>query len=418
MGHKNTITNSHRKLQERFDRMVTGAPDSPAFMQILHLLYSDRDAEIARQIPARPTPLGKLAKRFGKEPEALREELDRLAARGLLVDFESKGETYYLLPPVVIGFFELVFMRARDGLPMKELSALFETYMTENRNFGEAVFMGETQLSRSLVREEALPADESSEILDWERAERLVATASDVGVSLCACRHKAEHLGTNCDAPMEVCLTLNDAVGHLANHGIARRISTREGVKILERCKEAGLAQTADNVKQQVGYICNCCGCCCEQMQAIRHFDMHHAIVTSNWVVAIDSESCRGCGLCVPSCPIELIEMQDRQATADAERCLGCGVCYNSCKFGAIKLVPRERRVFTPENTFERVVTMALERGRLTDLLFDDPESLSYRTLGRLFRALEKSPPARAAMAIEPLKSTFMKTLLRVSGLS
>jgi hypothetical protein len=88
-------------------------------------------------------------------------------------------------------------------------------------------------------------------------------------------------------------------------------------------------------------------------------------------------------------------------------------VCYQVCRFDAMHLRSREKRVFTPENLYERVISMALERGKLTDLLIDDPESLSYRTIGRILRALENSPPARALMAIHPLKSVFMKALIK-----
>ena len=74
---------------------------------------------------------------------------------------------------------------------------------------------------------------------------------------------------------------------------------------------------------------------------------------------------------------------------------------------------PRAKRVFTPETTFDRIVSMAIERGKLANILFDDPERLSHRALGRIVSVLEKSPPFKAAMAIEPLRSTFLSTLVK-----
>ncbi|RYD05962.1 hypothetical protein N752_06870 [Desulforamulus aquiferis] len=35
------------------------------------------------------------------------------------------------------------------------------------------------------------------------------------------------------------------------------------------------------------------------------------------------------------------------------------------------------RRVFTPETTFDRYIAMAIERGKLANLVFDDPGKLS-----------------------------------------
>jgi hypothetical protein len=54
---------------------------------------------------------------------------------------------------------------------------------------------------------------------------------------------------------------------------------------------------------------------------------------------------------------------------------------------------PRPQRVLTPENVFHKTVRMAIERGKLADLLFEDPERLSHRALGGILRVLEKTPP-------------------------
>jgi ferredoxin len=307
-------------------------------------------------------------------------------------------------------------MRARDDVPLAELAKLFDRYMSESDRFARAVFAGQTQMGRSLVHEEALPEGDHTEILDWERASRIVASASAVGVSLCPCRHEASHLGRACDRPMEICLSFNYAAETLAHMGTARLVSTDEGLRLLARAKDAGLAQTGDNVQRKVAYICNCCGCCCGMMAAIRTFDIRNAIVTSNWLMAVDADACRGCGKCVKACPVNAIALKGEEAklaVRDETLCLGCGVCYSACKFGAISMKPRERRVHTPETIFDRTVAMAIERGKLADLLFDDPERLSHRALGRLLRVIEKTPPWKAAMAIRPLRSVFLSALVR-----
>jgi len=185
------------------------------------------------------------------------------------------------------------------------------------------------------------------------------------------------------------------------------------------------LAQIGDNVQRKPTYICNCCGCCCEMMRAIRGFGIDNAIVTSNWIARIDTEKCTGCGECAKACPIDVIEIvkggssdsQDDQngkhAVVDESLCLGCGVCYSACKFGSLGMKSRTRRVFTPENVFERVVTMCVERGKLADLVFDDPTRLSQRALLRIVRVLERASVFKAAMAVEPLKSVFLKQIVR-----
>ena len=410
-------------------------------MKILRLLFSPEDARLARRLPGQLTPLGRLSKRLRIPRRDLQEKLDNLARRGLVVDLKHKGRRYFTLAPVVIGFFELTFMRVRDDVPMKELARLFEQYMDADDRFTTSVLgRGRTQLSRSLVREEALPQSswtecDHTEILDWERASRIVQSSRPIAVSLCPCRHKESHLGKACDGPQRVCLSLNYAAESVIRNGIAEAVTVGQAMQILEECKRAALAQTGDNVQRKMSYICNCCGCCCEMVRAIKSFGLRGAIVTSNWIMAIDAAKCKGCGKCVQACPVDAIEVIDKSdgpgpvpledgkeepqgekrrkwAVCDGTLCLGCGVCYAACKSDAIVMQPRPKRVFTPETVFDRVVAMAIERGKLAELLFDNRQKLSHRALARIVGAIEKSPPLRAAMAIKPLRSAFLNRIV------
>jgi ferredoxin/biotin operon repressor len=380
-------------------------------MKILELLFSRRDAELAGKIPSRPTSLEKLSRRLGIARDELGGRLDELARRGLVIDLTHDGDRYFALAPVAIGFFEFTFMRTRGEVPMAELARLFDQYMEQDDRFARSVFQGQTQLGRSLVREEALPEAEQTEVLDWERASQIVRSASAVGVSLCACRHKASHLGKACQQPQRVCLSLNFAAESMVRNGMAQPLGTDEALRTLADCKARGLAQTGDNVQRKVTYICNCCGCC---------FDIRNAVVSSNWIMEVDANKCKGCGNCAEACPVEAIHIAEDQtgpkprkrAIREETLCLGCGVCYSACKSGAITMRSRRRRVFTPETIFDRLVLMAIERGRLSDLIFDDPQRLSHRALGRIVGAIERSPLFKAAMAIRPLRSAFLAALV------
>jgi Na+-translocating ferredoxin:NAD+ oxidoreductase RNF subunit RnfB len=171
----------------------------------------------------------------------------------------------------------------------------------------------------------------------------------------------------------------------LVRNGMAEPATIPEAMRILERAKAAGLAQTADNVERDVGYMCNCCGCCCAMMNAIRRYDIRNAIVSSNWIMEVDRSQCNGCGDCVDACPVRAISLEvgkigrkkRRWAVRDEALCLGCGTCHPTCKYGGIGMTAREQRVFTPETTFDRMVTMAIERGKLANLIFNEPEGLA-----------------------------------------
>ena len=66
---------------------------------------------------------------------------------------------------------------------------------------------------------------------------------------------------------------------------------------------------------------------------------MHEAPTTAK--ISIDPERCSGCGLCVLSCPVDVIRMDDvvRKAyTAYPDDCQVCYLCEDDCPSHAIAL--------------------------------------------------------------------------------
>ena len=267
-----------------------------------------------------------------------------------------------------------------------------------------------------------LTNENAAYVLDYERASEVIETASHIGVGMCYCRHKKEHLGQACDAPMDICMTFNGSAASLTKHGHARAIDKIECLDLLDEAYGQGLVQFGENVQKKVSFICNCCGCCCEALTAARRFAHLQPVHTSNYLPDIDLSGCNGCGKCVDACPVEalsLVSANDAQkpkrkaARLDTDVCLGCGVCVRACPQDSIGLKERAARVITPVNNAQRYVMMATERGKLQDLIFDNKVMASHRALAALLGAVLKLPPLKQAMANEQMKSRFVQAVTR-----
>ncbi len=421
MAHQH-LKNAYHRLTERINLFPQGAPPSELLYGILKMLFSEREAGLVSQLPIRPFDARRAAAVWSMGERQAEGILEGLADRGILLDIEENGNRIYIMPPPMAGFFEFSLMRLRADLDQKALSELYYQYINVEEDFIKALFVaGETQLGRALVHEPALPPDSGLHVLDYERASRIIQTASHIGIAMCYCRHKMGHVGRACEAPMEICMTFNRAADSLMRHGIVRPVTVSECMGLLERAYENNLVQFGENVQRQVSFICNCCGCCCEAMIAARKFAHLHPVHTTNYLPGVDEGICTGCGRCVSVCPIgavALISAADprkrtkKKARIDEDACLGCGVCVRSCKAGAMSLKGRPERVITPVDSARRILLMAVERGKLENLIFDTQALRSHRAMASILGAILKLPPVKRALASSQLRSRYLDRLI------
>lgn len=427
MAHHNTIkANSYNNLARRLNKLPQGAPPTELLFKILKVLFSEREAKLVSLLPIKSFTDKRAAEIWRMDLNDTRTVLNDLADRGILLDHEQNGEVTYVLPPPMAGFFEFSLMRYRNDIDQKNLSELLYQYLNVEEDFIKDLFLnGETQLGRVFVNEGVLSNENALHVLDYERASEVIRTASKRGIGVCYCRHKMEHLNRNCGAPMDICMTFNGPAESLIRHGIAREVDVAEGLDLLQLAQENNLVQFGENVQQQVSFICNCCGCCCEALIAARKFGFLNPVHTTNFIPEINEKKCTGCGKCVTLCPVEAMSLVNacdphkpgkKIAKLDTEQCLGCGVCLNGCKVDALKLVSRPQRVITPVNSVHRIVLMAIERGKLQNLVFDNQLLSSHRAMAAVLGVILRLPPAKQILASNQFRSRYLTAMIRKSG--
>jgi ferredoxin len=417
-----TLKSGYSELVDRLNRFPQGAPSSETLFKILQILFSEKEAQLVALLPIKPFTVNQAAKIWHLDLVASRKILDELSSRAILLDVERDGEVVYTLPPPMAGFFEFAMMRLRGDVDQKVLAELFHQYLNVEEEFILSLFAtGETQLGRVFVQEPVLSTENSLYVLDYERASEVIRSATHRGVGMCYCRHKMQHLGKNCDAPMDICMTFNTSAESLTHHGYARPVDVKEGMDLLDKAYASNLVQFGENVQAGVNFICNCCGCCCEAMIAARKFGLLNPVHTSNFLPVVDLEECTGCGKCVTACPVEamsLVSANDphqpnrKKAMVNEEICLGCGVCVRTCSKSGLSLKSRPQRVITPINSTHRIVVMAIERGDLQNLIFDNRALWNHRAMAAILGVILKMPPIKQAMASRQMKSHYLVSLI------
>ncbi|WP_421903880.1 ATP-binding protein [Maridesulfovibrio sp.] len=419
----------YRQLGDKVDGTTVRMPWSDSMREMLKALYSPAEAELIVRMPYRPSSLERISKLTGMDERTLRPMLESMCHKGMVCDLWEQDRYLYMISPFVIGFFEFTMMRTKGELDSAKWAELFNNYMFGDKSFFKANFGNDEQVSimRALPHEGTIRNVDHVEVLDYEKASMMVAQQDRFAVSLCSCRHEKMHLGEQkCGIDLETCTSMGEAADFLIRNNFAREISRAEMDDIMARSREMGFTLTTDNVRENAGFFCHCCGCCCNLMNGIKYSGYPGIVVSSTFIAGIELAECNGCGKCARACPIDAITIHKenvsgsdkprRYAEIKKDICLGCGVCALKCPTGALQMDKREQRVIHPEDSFERVILQSLERGTLQNLIFDNPNSKSEDFMRSLLGGFLKLSPVKKGLMGDTLRSRFLSTLRKATS--
>jgi len=412
----------YRKLGSKVDSLAVRAPWNDALYSVLKTLFSEHEAEVVIKMPYGLSDFNRIKKITRYNESKLRNILDQLCSKGLVVDIFVNNGYYYMPSPFVVGIFEFTMMRTGKDLDSKHWAKLLTEYFNSDGGaFFSANFNKGTKstLFRTLPHEETIKDLDYSEILDYEKARSIIEGSDKFSIGTCSCRHEKFHTDEKkCDNPLDTCSSFGYAADFLIRNNMAKEVSKTEMLENIVRSKELGLVFIADNVKKNVTFICHCCGCCCNVLSGLNKYGYFDALLTSNFIASVDENLCKGCKECSKACPVNAIKMHEvspgskkKKASIDRSICLGCGVCSLKCKTDALKLVSREEKIIYPETTFERIILQCLERGTLQNQIFDNPQSKTQAFMRIFVGTFFKLSPVKKALMSDILRSRFLKAM-------
>ena len=332
----------YERLSRHLSTLGMGYPPTETLLEILKENFTPREAEVALAIPTKVIPLQPVStdEIIGKvdlsETELI-DILEDLSERGLLFSAETEdGKEGYALQQVGFSFPQTFFWKGEDNPRARNMAVLIAKYF--GRKVTEEAYSSETNPYRYIPVSGTLET-EMQAIYPHHTMESVLEKASDFAVCHCSCRMIARLRDRPCEHPTEVCIKFDEVARYVIEKGLGRKITRDQAREIIKQSEEAGLVHFVDNAKGDIKHNCNCCGCACWNVGAIKRRKIPRDVIMATYFIReTDADACTGCGDCMESCPVDALSMEDDFPELDKDWCIGCGVCFSRCPTGAAQL--------------------------------------------------------------------------------
>jgi len=353
-------TDLYEKLAKHLDNLPGGFPqtDSGVEIRILRRLFTPVDAELALHLTLIPEEPRVVARRAKIPVDEATRRLEEMNKKGLIMGVQQKDKpSLYMALQFVVGFWESQVNKLN-----RELVEAFEEYLP---SLMDASAWGKTPQLRTIPVGKSITIQ--PEVMPYERAEELVRTHETFAVSNCICRQEQRILGKGCDKPEESCMQFGVAAETVVRMGRGRAISQEEALAILHRAEETGLVLQPANSKNPL-FICTCCGCCCDVLRSLKRYPVPASMVASPFLASINTDTCKGCGLCTKRCQMEALRLENKKTILNLDRCIGCGLCVSTCPTKSLSLArkTKAKQPYVPKDIIETSIKLGKARGRLS----------------------------------------------------
>ena len=330
----------YERLSKALDRLPNGFPrtSSKIELRILKKLFSSEEATIASQLNGTVEPIEVIAKKIGVSVQEAQGKLVKMTKRGLVWHEDQKGKQMFRLAPFIVGIYE-----AQLETMDHELAHFVEEYLTNGGAIG--IMKPQPALHRVIPAQKAV---KSELILPYDDVKAILLNSKSFGLRDCICRVQQKHLDHKCEFPLRTCLFFSDYERPPHQY----TISKDEALAFLDMAEEIGLVHTVSNVMKGVGYVCNCCGCCCGILRGITEWGIENSVAHANYIATIDPDQCLNCGICTNRCQVHAITQHNNTASVNPQKCIGCGLCATGCPINAAHLKRKSdsETIDPPEN--------------------------------------------------------------------
>jgi Fe-S-cluster-containing hydrogenase component 2 len=359
----------YEELAGHLSCLSMGLPNSTDLVEILKANFTAREAEAARCIPNTCIPLkltsiDSIQPSRGMSKDELHDLLDRLSKKGMVISgLCEDGRPGYTLLHVGFAFPQTFFWKGEDTPHARKMAKMVAKYLTTKTS--RQLHDTDPKAYRYIPVGKSIKAPPQG-VLPHHEMETVVKNATVIALGHCPCRVGFQLAGRGCEHPTEVCMKFNDLARYVIDKGFARKISTEEALEVIRLSEERGLVHFVDNAEGEIQHNCNCCGCACWNVGAIRRRVVpRDAIMATYFMRKTDAAACIGCGACVEICPVAAVKMVEEAPVVEENWCIGCGVCTTACPTDSISMAYRtDRAPRLPARSFGELHEKILEYRR------------------------------------------------------